>query len=192
MPYERRYSNPAYVTKEVKNKWIYTSRPLPVFMPWTGTSRPAFLPSISNIVHITGPILAKLAKTGPHWTFVSRLSLVQSDQFQWSPMHNEIYLYVQHAQLHDQLYHCQLLSKRVRWTVMLLTFIRKVCSSNFEFTQSFLLCFYIMPGSHSATCHRTFYDFGLFPASLNNSCSQYSLFFQLTHCSLQGLLCDLG
>jgi len=57
---------PAYVTKEVKNKWIYTSRPLPVFMPWTGTSRPAILPSTSNIVHITGPILAKLAKTGPH------------------------------------------------------------------------------------------------------------------------------
>jgi len=60
---------PAYVTKEVKNKWIYTPTPLPTphtFTAWTGSSRLAILPLTSNAVHITGPILAKLGKTGPH------------------------------------------------------------------------------------------------------------------------------
>jgi len=110
---------PAYVTKEVKNRWICTSRPLHAFIVWKGTSRLAILQSTSNTVRITGPILAKLGKTGPH------------------------------GQLHDQLNHCQFLSKRVSSTMMPLTCIRKVCSSNFGrrtdstdvslgFTQSFL------------------------------------------------------
>lgn len=64
-------------------------------------------------------------------------------------MRNEIYSHVQQGQLHGQLNHCQLLSKRVSSTMMLLTCIRKVCSSHFGrrtdstdvsrgFTQSFL------------------------------------------------------
>jgi hypothetical protein len=119
-------------------------------MAWTGTRRLAVLQSASYAVHITGSILAKLGKTGPHSTFVSTSSLVQSDQFQGSPcIMTFTVMYSTDCQLHGQLNHCQLLSKRVSSTVMLLTCIRKVYSSNFGrrtdstdvsrgFTQSFL------------------------------------------------------
>jgi hypothetical protein len=105
-------------------------------------------------------------------------------------VYNEIYGYVQRGQFHDHFNHCQLLSKRARSTVMLLTCIGKVCSSSFgrrtgsidisrgfslsllEISPGHLLLYHA--GSHWATCHRTFYDFRLFPASLYNSCGQYS------------------
>jgi hypothetical protein len=101
-------------------------------------------------------------------------------QYSAGQTHTELY-----GQLHDQLNHCHL-SKRVSSTVMLLSCIWKVCSSNLGrrtdstdvsrgFTQPFLE---IRPG-HLLLYHSAFIlgdlppnvlSFQLFPSSLNNNC----------------------